>query len=84
MRIDFGPQQARVSEKERREHMLRVIKAVVGSLAAGGGGLIFGFAMGLHDARWAGAWTEVAHASSPFSTPEVRGASSEANGGHHG
>ena len=36
MRFDFALQQARVREKERREHMWRVVKAVVGSLVAGG------------------------------------------------
>ena len=34
MSIDFGLQQAKVSAKERREHMLRVVKAVLGSAAA--------------------------------------------------
>ena len=62
---------ARVREKERREHMWRVAKAVVGSLVAGGAGLIFGFAMGLHDARWSDAWTHVGDASSPFSAQQV-------------
>jgi hypothetical protein len=70
MRVDFGLQQASVREKERREHLWRVVKAVVGSLVAGGAGLIFGFAMGLHDARWADAWTQVGQASSPFSTQQ--------------
>ncbi|MEO8187030.1 MAG: hypothetical protein ABI580_06655 [Burkholderiaceae bacterium] len=79
MRFDFGRQQARVREKERREHSWRVVKAVMGSLAAGGTGLIFGFAIGLHDARWADAWTRVGDASSPFSTQQV-----EAGGTSHG
>ena len=83
MRIDFGLQQARQSEKARREHVRRAIKAMVGSVAAGGAGLIFGFAMGLHDARWTDAWTEVAYASSLFSAQEVRGVSSPANSAHH-
>jgi hypothetical protein len=79
MRFDFGLQQARERENERHEHLWRVVKAVVGSLVAGGAGLIFGFAMGLHDARWADAWTRVGDASSPFSTQQV-----EAGGVSHG
>ena len=67
MRFDSVQQQASVHEKERREHMWRVVKAVAGSLLAGGAGLIFGFAMGLHDARWSDAWTQVGLASSLFS-----------------
>ncbi len=74
MRVDFGLRQERVSYKERQHHFRRVVKAVVASLAVGGAGLIFGFAMGLHDARWAGAWTLIADASAPFSAPPVRGA----------
>ena len=66
MRIDFGLHQAKVSDKERQDRLWRVLKAVTASLAVGGAGLIFGFAMGLHDARWAGAWTVIAEASSPF------------------
>ncbi len=74
MRVDFFDlQQARRSEKERREHLWRVAKAVVGSLLAGGAGLIFGLAMGLHDARWSDAWTQVGYASSPFSTQVADG-----------
>ena len=68
MRSAFVQQQARAHEKERREHMWRVLRAVVGSLVAGGAGLIFGFAMGLHEARWSDAWTQVGLASSPFSS----------------
>ncbi len=53
--------------------MWRVVKAVVGSLVAGGAGLFFGFAMGLHDARWSEAWTEWAtrhpHSVRSMSTP---------------
>lgn len=79
MRFDFGPQQARARENERREHLRRVVKAVVGSLMAGGAGLIFGFAMGLHDARWSDAWTRVGDASSLFSTQQI-----EAGGVSHG
>lgn len=81
MQTDFKPQQSRVSEKERREQMLRVVRAVAGALVVGGAGLIFGFAMGLQDARWADAWTQVAHASSLLSTQGVRGASPAANSG---
>ena len=84
MRIDFGVQQPRVSDKERREHLLRVIRAVAGSLAAGVAGLTFGFAMGLLDARWADAWTQVGHASSPFSTQEARAAAPAEGSPHHG
>ena len=79
MRFDFGLQQARVRENECREHLWRVVKAVMGSLVAGGAGLIFGFAMGLHDARWAEAWTHVGDASSPFRAQQV-----EASGVNHG
>ena len=68
MRFDFVQRQASVHEKEHREHMWRVVRAVVGSLVAGGAGLIFGFAMGLHEARWSDAWTQVGLASSPFSS----------------
>lgn len=71
MRFDVALQQGRVREKEGREHLWRVVKAVVGSLVAGGAGLIFGFAIGLHDARWADAWTRMGDASSPFSTQQV-------------
>jgi len=73
MRVEFGLQQARRADKKRAEHMWRVAKAVTGSLVAGGAGLIFGFAMGLHDARWSDAWTQVAYASSPFSAPIANG-----------
>ena len=79
MRVDFGLQQARVSNRERQKHFWRVVKAVGGSLAVGGAGLVFGFAMGLHDARWAGAWTVIGEASSRFSTPDVRGVVFAAN-----
>ena len=67
----FALQQGRVHEKERREHLWRMVKAVVGSLVAGAAGLIFGFAMGLHDARWVDAWTRVGDASSPLGTQQV-------------
>jgi hypothetical protein len=73
MRVDFGLQEARGADKKRGEHMWRVAKGVVGSLVAGGAGLIFGFAMGLHDARWSDAWTQVGYASSPFSAPVANG-----------
>ena len=79
MRFNFGLRLARVRENERREHVWRVVKAVVGSLVAGAAGLIFGFAMGLHDARWAEAWTHVGDASSLFRTQQV-----EAGGLNHG
>ena len=80
MRFDITLQQrARVREKERREHMWRVVKAVVGSMTAGAAGLIFGFAMGLHDARWSDAWTQVRYASDPLSVQEV-----DADAPHHG
>ncbi|HKO66378.1 MAG TPA: hypothetical protein VJU53_01120 [Burkholderiaceae bacterium] len=68
MKVDFGLRPAGSIEKNRREHMWRVVKAVVGSMVAGGAGLIFGFAMGLHDARWSDVWTRVGYASSAFST----------------
>ena len=72
MRFDVALQQrARVRQMERREHMWRVAKAVVGSLTAGAAGLVFGFAIGLHDVRWSDAWTHVGYASSPFSAQEV-------------
>ena len=79
MRVDFGLQQTTVSDKQRQRQFWRVVKAVVASLAVGGAGLIFGFSMGLHDARWAGAWTLIADASSPFSAPHVRGVAFAAN-----
>ncbi|HVF15305.1 MAG TPA: hypothetical protein VNA21_00280 [Steroidobacteraceae bacterium] len=68
MRFHVGLQQARSNESERRERIWSVVKAVVGSLMAGGAGLFFGFAMGLHDARWSDAWTQVGYASSPLSS----------------
>jgi len=68
MRFNVGLLQARKNENERRERMWRVVKAAVGSAAVGGAGLIFGFAMGLHDARWSDAWTHVGYASIPFSS----------------
>lgn len=64
MRVDFGLQQAKVSENERLNHLRRVVRAAVTACAVGGAGLVFGFAAGLHDARWAGAWTVVGEASS--------------------
>lgn len=73
MRVDFSQQRARVSEKKRRDQLLRVVKAAAGSLAVGAAGLFFGFAMGLHDARWADTLTEVAHASLLFSAQDIRG-----------
>ena len=78
MRFDFALQQARVHQKERREHRWRVVKAVAGSLMAGAAGLMFAFAIGLHDARWSDAWTHAGHASSPFTTQQVH------VGLHHG
>lgn len=71
MRFDVALQQGRVREKERRDHVWRVVKAVAGSLVAGSAGLVFAFAMGLQDARWADAWTRVGDASSPFSAQQV-------------
>ena len=79
MRFDFTLQQARVHEKVRREQMWRVLRAVVGSLVAGSAGLIFAFAMGLHEARWSDAWTQVGLASSLFSSQQV-----DASGARHG
>ncbi|HZA94698.1 MAG TPA: hypothetical protein VE421_01075 [Burkholderiaceae bacterium] len=73
MRVDFGLQEARRADKKRGQHMWRVVKGVIGSLITGGAGLIFGFAMGLHDARWSDAWTHVGYASSPFSAPVANG-----------
>jgi hypothetical protein len=73
MRFDFGLQQARRAEKERRAHRWRVVKGIVGSLGAGSAGLIFGFAMGLHDARWSDAWSQVGYASSLFNAPAAIG-----------
>ena len=74
MRFDLSIQQARVHEKVRRQHMWRLARAVVASVMVGGVGLTFGLAMDLHDARWSGAWSEVGHASSPFSTHVDAGA----------
>lgn len=71
MRFGVGLQQARRNENERRERMWRVVKAVAGSLAVGGAGLIFGFAMGLHDARWSDAWAQVGFASLTFSSEQT-------------
>ena len=71
MQLDVDLQQARRNESERRERIWRVVKAVVGSLLAGGAGLIFGFAMGLHDARWSDAWTHIGSASYPFSSGQT-------------
>ena len=68
MKVDVGLRPVRSIEKDRREHMWRVVKAIVGSVVAGGAGLIFGFAMGLHDARWSDVWMRVGYASSAFST----------------
>ena len=73
MRFDLGQQQARRMERARREHLWHVVKAIVGSLVAGSAGLIFGLAMGLHDARWSDAWTQVGYASSLLSTPVAYG-----------
>ena len=73
MRFDVGLLQARRNENERRERVWRAVKAVAGSLAVGGAGLIFGFAMGLHDARWSDAWTQVGDASFPFSSAQTTG-----------
>ena len=70
MRFDVGLL-ARRNENERRERVWRGVKAVVGSLGVGGAGLIFGFAMGLHDGRWSDAWTQVGFASSPFSSGQT-------------
>ena len=84
MRVDFDLQQARVSDEKRRDRRWRVVKAVAGSLAVGIAGLIFGFAVGLHNARWAGAWTVVGDASSPFSAQDARGVPSAADSSHHG
>lgn len=84
MRVHFSRQQAKASEKERRDPMLQVVKAVVGSLAAGGAGVIFGFALGLHDARWADAWAVIGDASSLFSAQEARSVPSAANSSRHG
>lgn len=74
MRFDLSIQQARMHEKVRRQHMWRVARAVAASVMVGGAGLIFGFASGLHDARWSGAWTQVGQASSLLSTHVDAGA----------
>ncbi len=71
MRFDFTQQQARVHEKVRREQVWRVARAVMGSVVAGSAGLIFAFAMGLHEARWSDAWTQVGLASSLFSPQQT-------------
>ena len=73
MRIAFSHLRARMGEAERRERMWRVVKSIVGSLVAGGAGLIFGFAMGLHDARWPDASINVGHAhrNSPYSAADA-------------
>ena len=71
MRFDVGLQQARRIGNERWERTWLVVKAVVGSLAVGGAGLIFGFAVGLHDARWSDAWAQVGFASLTFSNEQT-------------
>lgn len=72
MRVDFGLQQSRANDEERRSRALRAVRgALVASLIAGAG-LVAGLAIGLHDARWADAWISVADASSLFSAPEAR------------
>lgn len=71
MAVDSSLQQAKAGDKERRDRLLRV-KAAGASLAAASAGLVFGFAVGLHEARWADVWTTVAQASSPFSTQHAR------------
>lgn len=68
MKVDFGLRPTRSMQKDRREHMWRVARAIVGSMVAGAAGLIFGFVMGLHDARWSDVWMRVGYASSAFST----------------
>ncbi|HVG04854.1 MAG TPA: hypothetical protein VM937_07910 [Burkholderiaceae bacterium] len=73
MRIDVRLQQAKPSDRKRQDHFWRAVRAAIGSLAVGGAGLIFGFAMDLHDARWAGAWIVAADAASPLSAANVRG-----------
>ncbi len=84
MRVDFGLQQAKVSEKERLHHLRRVVRAAVTSCAVGGAGLVFGFGAGLHDARWAGAWTVVGEASSLLGAPGARDAALAVNTSHPG
>ncbi len=72
MRVDFGLQRSGANDEERRRRLVRFVRAVMIASMIAGAGLVVGFALGLHDARWAGAWTEVAHASSVFSAPAVR------------
>lgn len=50
----------------------RVSRAAVASLLAGAVSLMFSFAIGLQDARWAEAWTGVGHAYTLFSSQESR------------
>ena len=73
MRFDIALLQARRHENQRRVRMWRVVRAAGGSLAVGCAGLIFGFTMGLHDARWSEAWTHVGAASLPFSGAQAIG-----------
>jgi hypothetical protein len=54
------------SSKRRQNRLKRLVSAAVGLLAAGGMSLVFGFAMGSQDARWAEPWTGLGHAYSLF------------------
>ena len=67
MQVDLSGQRAGSERQSRRK---RVAYAAVASLLAGAVSLMFSFAMGLQDARWAEAWTGVGHAYTLFSSQE--------------
>ena len=69
MQVDFSVQRASSKRQSRRK---RVAYAAVASLLAGAVSLMFSFAMGLQDARWAEAWTGVGHAYTLFSSQQAR------------
>ncbi len=69
MQVDFSGQRASSQRQSRRK---RVAHATVASLLAGAVSLMFSFAMGLQDARWAEVWTGVGHAFTLFSLQESR------------
>ena len=63
---------SRLVRKERRERVLRVLMGALASSVVAGAGLLFGFGLGLHEARWTDVLAEVGQASSVFMAADIR------------
>ena len=62
----------RLVRRERRDRLLRVLMGALGSSVVAGAGLLFGFGLGLQEARWNDVLAEVGQASFVFTAADIR------------